>query len=214
MSWCRHRKKAKSKEAASEVKKRERVEAKLVKERKKNKRFGMRLYRSMKRIGRLLAKGKESKAEVKELRKSQRHGIQRQRKGKGRRAHLTLAAKSLTIDGLSSANMSGARWKNLCASFGRNLVLGEDVDLKGASDRTCRRLMSEHDMVCLAHEIEELTKQAKNGNLQFMCDISPLLGSKQSHNHTHIPCLIFPSYTTYNISLTILKLSCRGISCL
>ena len=64
VSCCRHRKNAKSKEAASEVKKRERVEAKLVKERKKNKRFGMRLYRSMKRIGRLLAKGKESKAEV------------------------------------------------------------------------------------------------------------------------------------------------------
>ena len=93
---------------------------------------------------------------------------------------MTLASKGLTIDGLCAANMSGARWRELCAAFGRNLVEGEDVDLKGASDRTCRRT------VCLAHEIEELTEQAKTGNLQFMCDISPLLGSK-CHTLSHYP---------------------------
>ena len=100
----------------------------------------------MRRVSHLLAEGKESKAEVEELRKSQRHGIQRQRKGKGSRSHLTLASKGLTIDGLCAANMSGARWRDLCAAFGRNLVNGEDVDLKGASDRTCRRILTQHDM--------------------------------------------------------------------
>ena len=148
----------------------------------------MRLWRSMRRISRFLAEGKESKAEVKELRKSQQHGIQRQRKGNGRRSHMTLASKGLTIDGLCAANMSGARWRELCAAFGRNLVQGETVDLKGPSDRTCRRILTQHDMVCLAHEIEELTEQAKIGSLQFMCDISPLLGSRCHKNVPMYPC--------------------------
>lgn len=133
------------------------------------------------RISKVIAENKASKAEVDALRESQQHGIQRQRKGRSKRSHMTLAAKAFTIDALCVGNMSCARWRDIVAAFGKHLVEGVEVDLNGASEWTCRKLMMEHDMVCLAHEKEELKKQVeKHNNLQFMCDISPILGS-ESH---------------------------------
>ena len=117
------------------------------------------------------------KKELKELRSNQVVGIKRQRKGKGPRAHLTTDAKALTLQAIDATGMATERWQRLCGVFGENLFSGDQVvDLKGCSDRTVRRLLETDDMVSLLHEAEELQRQGVIKNLQFMCDISPLLG--------------------------------------
>ena len=140
------------------------------KERQKN-------YRRLKRIGVIIEENKAFRKELMELRSSQMVGVRRQRIGKGPRAHLTTDAKALTLQAIDATGMAAERWKDLCGVLGNNLFSADqEVDLKGCSDRTVRRLLELDDMVCLLQEAEELGKQGEIRNLQLMCDISPLLG--------------------------------------
>ena len=146
------------------------------------------IYRRNRRIDTLLVENKGFKKELKELRSSQALGIKRQRKGKGPRAHLTMDPKALTMQAIDATGMATERWQRLCSVIGGNLFSGEQgVDLKGCSDTTVRRLLETDDMICLLHEAEELQQQGLIKNLQFMCDISPLLG--REYNQPHPSCM-------------------------
>lgn len=76
------------------------------------------------------------------------------------RAHLTTVAKELTLNAIDATNMSGERWQGLCKVLSNDLFeKGQEADLKACSDRTVRRLLEQHDMVCLLHDTEELQRQ-------------------------------------------------------
>ena len=155
-AYNRCRKKTKAREINNLKRTHEQLHAQRAKRQKRIHALERKLKRSLNRAGKLLAECRESRAEIKALRDNQLHGIQRQRKWRGFRSHMTLAAKALTIDGLCTSNMSGKRWRDLLKAIGNHIVEEVEVDLKGASEYTCRQLMIEHDMVCLAHEKEEL----------------------------------------------------------
>ena len=134
-------------------------------------------YRHRKRLKDLIAENKAFKDEIKTLRKSQgQSGIAAMRKGNKPRSHLTLAAIAMTLEGIEQGNVAACRWQPLCNAIQQHVAKpGEKVDLRAPSDRQVRRLMEMDDYIQLAHEKEELEKQKAIGNLQFMCDISPML---------------------------------------
>ena len=152
-------------------------EAKTLEVKRKKKVLRVQNYRHRKRIQNLLQKNKAFKAEINDLRKTQTPGgIALMRKGKKPRSHLTLACIAMTIDGIEQGNVAACRWQPLCKAIQQHVARpGETVDLQAPSDRQVRRLLEMDDYIQLAHEKEELAKQAPIQNLQFMCDISPML---------------------------------------
>ena len=142
------------------------------------------LWRQKKRVRTLLQQNKDFKQEIHRLRGQATVRIQHQRKSKSPRSHMTLAAKALTLDGLAAAGCSPVRWQGLCGAFGTHLVAGEHLDLRPCADRTARRLIDLDDMICLMYEGEML--QGAKGQLQFMCDISPMLKRKCSTPQTPV----------------------------
>ena len=157
-------------------------EAKTQKAKRKKEVLRVQNYRHRKRIQNLLNKNKAFKAEINDLRKTQTSGgIALMRKGKKPRSHLTLACIAMTIDGIEQGNVAACRWQPLCKAIQKHVAKpGETVDLQSPSDRQVRRLLEMDDYIQLAHEKEELAKQAPIQNLQFMCDISPMLKRKHA----------------------------------
>ena len=96
-----------------------------------------------------------------------------------------------TMESLVLIHMIVHRWRDVGRSLGKNLFDGQEVDLKVCSDRTARRLLALQDMMLLAKEIAALQDAQLQKNLQFLCDISPLLGSKLTRAKT--VCLPLPA---------------------
>ena len=146
---------------------------------KKVKNLAKRHQRACVKVRSLLESNRSFKTEVATLRRQQAGcGIAQQRKGKGPRAHLTDNAKVLTMASITAANMGACKWKALTVALSKHLGGGPDLDLRGCHDRTARRLLALRDMIWLARETRAIQAAKSKKNLQFMCDISPLLGSK------------------------------------
>jgi hypothetical protein len=107
------------------------------------------------------------------------------RKGCKPKAHLTLACIATTVECIEAGNVPACRWQPLCQAIQANIARpGETIDFRSPSDTQVRRLLDLDDYIRLAHEKEELLMQAEKQNLQFSCDISPMM-KRECRNYLH-----------------------------